>query len=228
MTLNFIINLKIRDENNMEEKKINLNDAYSLKTPEDNIKLYKRWAQTYDKDFALNSNYQSPKKIISYFNKYSKNTDSPILDVGAGTGLVGELLNIKRKKEIIAIDISLEMLKQAKLKGCYSSLIQSDITKKIPLKDNSLGAIVSAGTFTHGHVGPDAFDELLRIAKPGALFVLSINSKFFIKSGFQKKFLKIKNKISSPLFKQFNAHADRKNKTYSDVKIIACIFRKKS
>ena len=212
----------------MAEKKINLNDAYSLKTPEDNIKLYKRWAQTYDKDFALNSNYQSPKKIISYFNKYSKNTDSPILDVGAGTGLVGELLNIKRKKEIIAIDISLEMLKQAKLKGCYSSLIQSDITKKIPLKDNSLGAIVSAGTFTHGHVGPDAFDELLRIAKPGALFVLSINSKFFIKSGFQKKFLKIKNKISSPLFKKFNAHADQKNKTYSDVKIIACIFRKKS
>ncbi len=212
----------------MEEKKINLNDAYSLKTPEDNIKLYKRWAQTYDKDFALNSNYQSPKKIISYFNKYSKNTDSPILDVGAGTGLVGELLNNKTKKEIIAIDISLEMLNQAKLKGCYSSFIQCDITKKIPLKDNSLGAIVSAGTFTHGHVGPDAFDELLRIAKPGALFVLSINEKFFIKSGFQKKFLKIKNKISSPLFKKFNAHAEQKNKTYNDVKIIACIFRKKS
>ena len=32
----------------MEEKKIKLNDAYSLKTPEDSIKLYKKWAQTYD------------------------------------------------------------------------------------------------------------------------------------------------------------------------------------
>ena len=44
-------------------EKIKLNDAYSLKTPEDSIKLYKKWAQTYDKDFALDNNYLSPKKI---------------------------------------------------------------------------------------------------------------------------------------------------------------------
>ena len=177
----------------MVEKKIKLKDAYALKTPKDSIKLYKKWAKTYDKDFAINSNYQSPKKISNYFNKYTKNTDTPILDVGAGTGLVGKLLNTKNKKEIIGIDISSEMLDQAKLKGCYSSLIKADITKKIPLKDNFFGAVVSAGTFTHGHVGADAIDELLRITKPGGLFVLSINSKFFVKAGFEKKFLNIKS-----------------------------------
>jgi len=46
----------------MVEKKIKLNDAYSLKTPEDSIKLYKKWAETYDEDFAQNSDYLSPKK----------------------------------------------------------------------------------------------------------------------------------------------------------------------
>ena len=76
----------------MKEKKIGYDEAYSLNTPEDSIKLYKKWAQTYDKDFALNSNYLSPIKISSFFNKYAKNTDTPILDVGAGTGLVGECL----------------------------------------------------------------------------------------------------------------------------------------
>jgi len=212
----------------MVEKKIKLNDAYSLKTPEDSIKLYKKWAKTYDEEFALSSDYLSPQKISDFFIKHSKDTDTPILDVGAGTGLVGEFLSIKGKKEIIGIDISSEMLHQAKLKECYSSLIEADITKKIPLKENSLGAVVSAGTFTHGHVGPDAFDELLRITKPGGLFVLSINSKVFIKGGFQEKFLTIKNEISSPLFKKFNAHGKHKNKTYNAVKIIACIFRKKS
>ena len=211
----------------MVEKKIKLKDAYALKTPKDSIKLYKKWAKTYDKDFAINSNYQSPKKISDYFNKYTKNTDTPILDVGAGTGLVGKLLNTKNKKEIIGIDISLEMLNQAKLKGCYSSLIEADITKKIPLKKHSIGAVVSAGTFTHGHVGAEAFDELLRITKPGGLFVLSINSKVFVKGGFQKKFLKIKNKISSPIFKKFNAHGIRKNEALNKVEIIAAIFRKK-
>ena len=212
----------------MVKKKIKLNDAYSLETPEDSIKLYKKWAKTYDEDFALNSNYISPQKISSFFNKHSRKTDTPILDVGAGTGLIGEFLNSKGKKEIFGIDISSEMLDQAKRKGRYSSLIESDITKKISFKDNFFGAVVSAGTFTHGHVGPDAFDELLRITKPGGLFVLSINSKVFIKGGFQKKFLTIKNEISSPLFKKFNAHGNHKNKTYNEVKIIACIFRKKS
>ncbi len=211
----------------MVEKKINLEEAYSLKTPQDSIELYQKWAQTYDEDFATSSDYLSPQKISNFFIKHSKITDTPILDVGAGTGLVGEILNIKNKKEIIGIDISSEMLHQAKLKKCYSSLIKADITKKIPLKESSIGAIVSAGTFTHGHVGPSAFDELLRITRPGGLFVLSINSKFFVKAGFKEKFSKIKNIISSPIFKKFSAHGKNTNKTYNEVKIIACIFRKK-
>ena len=210
----------------MNDKK-GLKDAYSLKTPEDSIRLYKKWAKTYDEDFALNSDYLSPSKISSFFIKHSKNTDVPILDVGAGTGLVGELLNNKEKKEIIGIDISSDMLHQAKLKKCYSSLIKADITKKIPLNENSIGAVVSAGTFTHGHVGPDVFDELIRIVKPGGLFVLSINSKFFIKAGFKEKFMKIDNRISTPLFEKFSAHGKNINKTYNEVKIFACIFRKK-
>ena len=226
---NFVFNLFFlkSNVNFMSEKKIGYDDAYSLKTPEDSKKLYKKWAETYDEDFALNSNYLSPKKISIFFNKHAKNTDTPILDVGAGTGLVGEFLYRTGNKKIIGIDISSEMLEQAKLKGCYSSLMKADVTKRIPLKNNSIGAVVSAGTFTHGHVGPDSFDELLRITKPGGLFVISINSKFFIKAGFKEKFSKIKNIISSPLFKKFSAHGKNTNKTYNEVEIIACIFRKK-
>ena len=208
-------------------KKINLNDAYSLQTPDDSVKLYKEWAQSYDEDFAKSSHYLSPQTISNFFLNHSKNTDNPILDVGAGTGLVGKFLKVKNIKEIIGIDISSEMLNQAKLKKCYSSLIEADITKKIPLEDNSIGAVVSAGTFTHGHVGPDVFDELLRVVKPGGLFVLSINSEFFAKAGFNEKFIKIKNIISTPLFEKFSAHGKNINKTYNEVKILACIFRKK-
>ena len=112
------------------EKKIKLDDAYSLQTPDDSIKLYKKWAQTYDEDFAISSNYLSPQKISKFFLEHAKETDTPILDVGAGTGLVGEFLKLKNKKEIIGIDISSEMLHEAKLKKCYTSLIEADITKK--------------------------------------------------------------------------------------------------
>ena len=57
----------------MVEKKIKLNDAYSLKTPEDSIKLYKKWATTYDEEFAMDSNYLSPKKISDFFNHWDTN-----------------------------------------------------------------------------------------------------------------------------------------------------------
>lgn len=211
----------------MSEKKIGYDDAYSLETPEDSIRLYKKWAPTYDKAFALNSIYLSPSKICSFFNKHAKNTDTPILDVGAGTGLVGECLYKTGNKKIFGIDISKEMLEQAKLKKCYFFLINTDVTKKIPIKSNSIGAIVSAGTFTHGHVGSDALDELLRITKPGGLFVLSINSKVFIKNGFQKKFLQIKKNISVPIFKEFKAHGKKGDKNIIKIKLIACIFRKR-
>ena len=210
----------------MSEKKLGLNEAYSLKTPKDSVKLYKKWAQTYDTDFALNSNYQSPKIISNFYNKHANKNDTPILDVGAGTGLVGEYFLKFGKKNIIAIDISQEMLRQAESKKCYSSIIQADLTKKLPLKNNSMGAIVSAGTFTHGHVGPNSFDELLRVTKPGGLFILSINTKVFKSNGFEEKFKEIKKKISTPKFIMFNAHAKHKDKKFSKVEIFASIFRK--
>ena len=211
----------------MSEKKIGYDEAYSLTTPNDSKKLYKKWAKTYDQDFVLNSNYVSPKKICSFFNIYARNTDTPILDVGAGTGLVGECLYKTGNNKIIGIDISSEMLEQARLKRCYSSLLKADVTKKIPLKSNSIGAVVSAGTFTHGHVGPSAFDELLRITKPGGLFVLSINTKVFIINGFKEKFMQIKNSISVPIFNEFKVHGNNIDEKLSNIKVFASIFRKK-
>ena len=148
----------------MSSKK-GLNDAYSVKTPEDNIKLYKVWASSYDDDFAKKNDYRSPVLISNYYDKYSNKNDVPVLDVGAGTGLIAEVMNKKNTIDIDAIDISPEMLESAKSKNCYNKLIEADLTKNLDIDNNYYGAIVSAGTFTHGHIGPHALDELLRVTK---------------------------------------------------------------
>ena len=49
----------------MSEKK-GLKDAYSIKTPEDSIHLYRSWASTYDSDFAKQNDYRSPSEIAKY------------------------------------------------------------------------------------------------------------------------------------------------------------------
>lgn len=80
------------------------------------------------------------------------------------------------------------MLKVAAAKGLYSKTILADLTKDLAIADASYGAIVSSGTFTHGHVGPDALDALLRVAQQDAVFVLSINGEHFEQRGFATKF----------------------------------------
>ena len=206
--------------------KKSLKDAYSLKTPEDSINLYKSWAATYDNDFAKENDYRSPIEIAKYFNKYSNNDDTPILDVGAGTGLVGEHLN-EPMREIDAIDISPEMLDIARFKDCYSKLIEADLTKKLLINKDHYGAIVSAGTFTHGHIGPEVFDELLRVTRSGGLFVLTIHSKLFKKAGFDKKLIEIKSNITRPNFHEIQVYGNNPDIDHGSDKVIITVFRKR-
>ena len=209
----------------MSEKK-GVKDAYSIKTPEDSINLYRSWASTYDSDFAKQNDYRSPVEITKYFDKYSNHKDNPILDVGAGTGLVGECLK-EDSREIDAIDISPEMLNIARLKNCYSKIIEADLTKRLLINDNHYGAIVSAGTFTHGHVGPGVLDELLRVTKSGALFVLTIHYQLYIKAGFDKKILEIEKSITKPNFHEVSVYGNNPDKDHGSDKVIITVFRKK-
>lgn len=210
----------------MSDKK-GLKDAYSLKTPQDSINLYRDWASTYDIDFAKENGYQSPFLIAKYFEKYSYIEDTPILDVGAGTGLIGECMKLISEQKIDAIDISPEMLETAKSKQCYSKIIEADLTRKLSIENNYYGAIVSAGTFTYGHIGPNALDELVRITKPNGLFIITIHSKLFKKDKFDKKFLEMENLISTPIYHEEKVYVGNEDKTHGQDTVLIAKFRKK-
>ena len=210
----------------MSDKK-GLKDAYSLKTPQDSINLYRDWASTYDIDFAKENGYQSPFLIAKYFEKYSYIEDTPILDVGAGTGLIGECMKLSSEQKIDAIDISPEMLETAKSKQCYSKIIEADLTRKLSIENNYYGAIVSAGTFTYGHIGPNALDELVRITKPNGLFIITIHSKLFKKDKFDKKFLEMENLISTPIYHEEKVYVGNEDKAHGQDTVLIAKFRKK-
>ena len=210
----------------MSSKK-GLNDAYSVKTPEDNIKLYKVWASSYDDDFAKKNDYRSPVLISNYYDKYSNKNDVPVLDVGAGTGLIAEVMNKKITIDIDAIDISPEMLESAKSKNCYNKLIEADLTKNLDIDNNYYGAIVSAGTFTHGHIGPNALDELLRVTKPSGLFVITIHSKVYVNQNFEQKFQDINEQITDLTFHEEKAYGNNPDKDHGNDTVFITVFRKK-
>ena len=178
------------------EEYFDLTDAYSVKTPEDNLDLYARWANTYESGFVADEGYVYHHGVAAVFLETFISRNEPILDIGCGTGLVGEALlaNSSFKSAIEGLDLSSEMLKQARLKKTstgqpvYSDLHVGDLTATLDLPDNTYSGIISCGTFTHGHVGPEAFDELYRIARPGALFAIAINPDHFSNQGFETRF----------------------------------------
>ena len=63
--------------------------AYRLETPDQHRKFYDDWAESYDSGFAASKGYDYPSLIAEYFVGRASPDQSPVLDIGCGTGLVG-------------------------------------------------------------------------------------------------------------------------------------------
>jgi ubiquinone/menaquinone biosynthesis C-methylase UbiE len=175
-------------------KKITLEDAYAVETPNDSVELYKDWADSYDQDFIAATGYVAFQRAAKFFMAQDGRPDGPVLDVGCGTGAVGSVLRDGGVAVVDGIDISQEMLDQAGKKTTrtgepvYSRLIQADLTGTIAIDDNYYAGVISAGTFTHGHLGPECLDEIWRVAAPGAVCSIGVNAAHFDSQGFADKF----------------------------------------
>ena len=168
----------------MSDNTPDVHAAYALETPEDHKRLYAEWAGDYDEEFAAQEDYQLHIRTAHAFA--DAGGKGPVLDAGAGTGLCGEALAGLGVGPIDAADISTEMLGQAMRKGIYRELIEADLNRGIPVPPDNYSGIVSSGTFTLGHLGPEVLPALLRVARPGAQFALSINAEHFEASRFAR------------------------------------------
>jgi ubiquinone/menaquinone biosynthesis C-methylase UbiE len=159
-----------------------LGDAYHAKDPAAVAEVYDRWAETYDADMSANG-YRHPTICLALLARHVPRGAAPLLDAGAGTGLIGEWLSITGYPEVEALDISAGMLKQAERKKVYTRLHQLALGGPLPFADGYFAGIVSAGVFTSGHVGAEGLDELIRICRPGGALVLTVKNTLW-KSGF--------------------------------------------
>ena len=178
----------------MAEKRIGLSDAYALRTPDDSVRLYADWAPTYEADFVAETGYVLHRHVAEQLARHLEPGSGTIVDVGCGTGIVGAELAQSGFRKLHGMDISQQMLEQARAKQgkdgkpVYEELIQADLTRRTAVGSNTYAGITSAGTFTHGHLGPEVFDEVWRIAAPGAVCVISINAQHFEEKGFSGRF----------------------------------------
>ena len=163
----------------------NTDTAYALKSPEDSVRLYREWAETYDQTFAKATDYVLHAEVARHYALVGG--FGPILDVGAGTGLCGEALRARGIGPVDGTDISPDMLEMARDKGAYRHLFEGDLLVGLHLPDGPYLGAVSSGTFTNGHVGPKGINTVLDAVRPGGWIVLAVNSQHYAAAGFAAK-----------------------------------------
>ncbi len=150
-----------------------LGAVYDAKSTEDVAAHYDAWAETYDAEMAV-AGYRHPSICLALLARHLPKGASPILDAGAGTGLIGEWLDIMGYTHVEALDVSSGMLDVARRKGRYNALHQLALGSALPFSTGHFAGVISAGVFTTGHVGAEGLDELIRITRPGGIIVLTV------------------------------------------------------
>jgi len=205
-------------------EKPDVDAAYALGGTGEVRALYRDWAATYDADFVRAMGYVYPREVARVFADRRGAGDTPVLDIGCGSGAVAEAVGAA---EMDGLDLSPDMLAVAAAKGLYRQVIEGDLLGRLPIDDGTYGALLSAGTFTHGHVGPEALGEVLRVARPGALLCLGINRAHFEAHGFGAAFARLAgagritapDHVDCPIYEE-GAH------DHGSVRALVAVFRK--
>ena len=107
-----------------------------------------------------------------------------VLDVGAGTGVVGELLRRGGVARVVGVD-SLPAARVANLRdrpGVYADYLVGDFSQDGALGEAlapyGIGGLVSAGAFGGTHATPQALRNALAVLPPGAPVAFTIDERW--------------------------------------------------
>ena len=171
-------------------------DIYKLTTSEELLKYYHDWTKKnkYNQDM-VSWKYTAPQETVLILKKYAFNSKCKILDAGCGTGLVGIELKKIGYSNIEGVDFSQDMLDLVP-QDIYKKIEKVNLNKPLKFKANMYDVVISVGTFTYGHVKPQALDELIRITKNKGLICFTINEGIYEEYGFDNKINELSNNKS--------------------------------
>ena len=144
--------------------------------------LFDKYAEGFEKALVGKLEYQIPRILTNIaLNQSSNGSLGSVLDLGCGTGLVGE--EVKRFcDKLEGIDLSNLMLEQAKLKNVYDKLTQSDIIEYLSKDELNFDYFISTDVFVYVGNLTEVFRLIKsRNKKPGKLTFSTEHTK---KDGF--------------------------------------------
>lgn len=157
---------------------------YSSKDNEELAERYDEWAESYDQELEEDYGWQIPQLMAEELSHLTPRSGR-VLDAGAGTGLVGRYLGALGYGDLVAMDLSNEMLNKAREKGVYGEFHQMDLAETLNFPDDSFDAVVCAGVLTFSHAPAKSLNELVRVTKPRGHLLYSLRTDAYESMGFE-------------------------------------------
>lgn len=150
-----------------------LHDAYAAGDSKVTSVVYDNWSKEYEAHMR-GVGYTHPTMTAAMFTRYQPAGDTPVLDAGAGTGILGEILPALGYPNIDGFDASAGMLALAAKKDLYRDLKFGLLGERLDYEDNSYAGATASGVYTEGHAPLSSLEELTRVVRPGGYIVFSV------------------------------------------------------
>ena len=167
-----------------------LDNAYGLANSGHTKELYKDWAGTYDEEIMANG-YSSPVRTAEALAKCGAQLNSPILDIGCGTGVSGLFLKEAGFTDLHGSDFSAEMLALAKEKDLYTALHHADLRDPFEFVKTPFPTIAAIGVLAPGHAGPEIIEHVMDLLPTGGLFGFSMNDHTLKNEGYNAEMVRL-------------------------------------
>jgi predicted TPR repeat methyltransferase len=136
--------------------------------------MYDGSASTWDRDIVAARGYRSPELLKEALGPVPPARSLDILDLGCGTGLCG--LEFRSwARALVGVDLSAQMVAQARQRGIYDELVQADAVKALQERAGRFDLILASDMLLYlGDLEP-LFQAVHHALRPGGRFAFTVD-----------------------------------------------------
>lgn len=139
--------------------------------------LFDHYAERFDAHLQGELAYDAPRGLAALIRQHlTQPAGWRVLDLGCGTGLVGEQLH-PQCSTLVGIDLSARMLAKAEARGGYTRLMQGDLLPAMQAEPSAtFDVIVAADVFIYVGKIDAVVAQAQRLLAPGGLLAFTVES----------------------------------------------------